>query len=82
MLGRFLFKGDDAFKTVEKLSGGEKARMALMKFLAGGTNLLVLDEPTNHLDLASQKVVSRTRSRRTMGRFSSSRTTATSSTPS
>ncbi|HUR68130.1 MAG TPA: ABC-F family ATP-binding cassette domain-containing protein [Candidatus Thermoplasmatota archaeon] len=57
MLGRFLFKGDDAFKTVEKLSGGEKARMALMKFLAGGTNLLVLDEPTNHLDLASQRVV-------------------------
>ena len=57
ILGRFLFKGDDAFKTVEKLSGGEKARMALLKFLAGETNLLVLDEPTNHLDLASQKVV-------------------------
>jgi ATP-binding cassette subfamily F protein 3 len=57
LLGRFLFKGDDAFKRVEKLSGGEKARMALLKFLAGETNLLVLDEPTNHLDLASQKVV-------------------------
>jgi ATP-binding cassette subfamily F protein 3 len=56
-LGRFLFKGDDAFKKVEKLSGGEKARMALMKFLVGETNLLVLDEPTNHLDLASQRVV-------------------------
>ncbi len=57
MLGRFLFKGDEAFKIVEKLSGGEKARLALLKFLAGETNLLVLDEPTNHLDLASQKVV-------------------------
>jgi ATP-binding cassette subfamily F protein 3 len=57
LLGRFLFKGEDAFKTVEKLSGGEKARMALLKFLVGETNLLVLDEPTNHLDLASQKVV-------------------------
>jgi ATP-binding cassette subfamily F protein 3 len=57
LLGRFLFKGDEAFKTVEKLSGGEKARMALLKFLVGETNLLVLDEPTNHLDLASQKVV-------------------------
>ena len=57
MLGRFNFKGDDAFKKVEKLSGGEKARMALLKFLVGETNLLVLDEPTNHLDLASQKVV-------------------------
>ena len=57
MLGRFNFKGDDAFKTVEKLSGGEKARMALLKFLVGETNLLILDEPTNHLDLQSQKVV-------------------------
>ena len=57
LLGRFLFKGDDAFKNVETLSGGEKARMALLKFLLGETNFLVLDEPTNHLDLASQKVV-------------------------
>ncbi|HWH09484.1 MAG TPA: ABC-F family ATP-binding cassette domain-containing protein [Candidatus Thermoplasmatota archaeon] len=57
LLGRFLFKGEDAFKKVDKLSGGEKARMALLKFLVGETNLLVLDEPTNHLDLASQKVV-------------------------
>jgi ATP-binding cassette subfamily F protein 3 len=57
LLGRFLFKGDEAFKRVDKLSGGEKARMALLKFLVGETNLLVLDEPTNHLDLASQKVV-------------------------
>jgi ATP-binding cassette, subfamily F, member 3 len=57
LLGRFLFKGDDAFKPVEKLSGGEKARMALLKFIVSETNLLVLDEPTNHLDLASQKVV-------------------------
>ena len=57
LLGRFLFKGDEAFKLVEKLSGGEKARMALLKFIVSETNLLVLDEPTNHLDLASQKVV-------------------------
>lgn len=57
MLGRFLFKGDDAFKEVRKLSGGEKARLSLAKFLIGETNLLVLDEPTNHLDLASQDVV-------------------------
>ncbi|MEA3200782.1 MAG: ATP-binding cassette, subfamily er 3 [Thermoplasmata archaeon] len=57
LLGRFLFKGDEAFKTVEKLSGGEKARMAMLKFTIGETNMLVLDEPTNHLDLASQKVV-------------------------
>src|SRR5581483_8178794 len=57
LLGRFNFKGDDAFKSVEKLSGGEKARMALLKFTIGDTNMLVLDEPTNHLDLGSQKVV-------------------------
>ncbi len=57
LLGRFLFKGDDAFKHVRKLSGGEKARLSLAKFLIGETNLLVLDEPTNHLDLASQDVV-------------------------
>ena len=57
LLGRFMFKGEDAFKRVDKLSGGEKARMALAKFLIGETNLLVLDEPTNHLDLASQRVV-------------------------
>ena len=57
LLGRFMFKGEDAFKRVDKLSGGEKARMALAKFLIGETNFLVLDEPTNHLDLASQRVV-------------------------
>ena len=57
MLGRFLFKGEDAFKKVGTLSGGEKARLSLAKFLVGETNLLVLDEPTNHLDLASQDVV-------------------------
>ncbi|HWG89968.1 MAG TPA: ABC-F family ATP-binding cassette domain-containing protein [Candidatus Thermoplasmatota archaeon] len=57
ILGRFNFKGDDAFKTSAKLSGGEKARLALAKFLIGETNLLVLDEPTNHLDLESQEVV-------------------------
>ncbi|MHB8586284.1 MAG: ribosomal protection-like ABC-F family protein [Thermoplasmatota archaeon] len=57
ILGRFLFKGDDAFKVSAKLSGGEKARLALAKFIVGQTNFLVLDEPTNHLDLASQEIV-------------------------
>ncbi|MHB8604821.1 MAG: ABC-F family ATP-binding cassette domain-containing protein [Thermoplasmatota archaeon] len=57
ILGRFMFKGDEAFKPTAKLSGGEKARLALAKFLVAQTNLLVLDEPTNHLDIASQKVV-------------------------
>ncbi|MBI4392613.1 MAG: ABC-F family ATP-binding cassette domain-containing protein [Euryarchaeota archaeon] len=57
ILGRFLFRGEDAFKTAGKLSGGEKARLALAKFLIGETNFLVLDEPTNHLDLASQDVI-------------------------
>jgi ATP-binding cassette subfamily F protein 3 len=57
ILGRFRFKGEDAFKVTAKLSGGEKARLALAKFLVGETNLLVLDEPTNHLDLESQDIV-------------------------
>jgi ATP-binding cassette, subfamily F, member 3 len=57
MLGRFLFKGDDAHKRCGVLSGGERARLALSQFILAECNLLVLDEPTNHLDLSSQEIV-------------------------
>ena len=51
MLGRFLFSGDDVFKKIGDLSGGERGRVALAQLLVLGGNLLVLDEPTNHLDI-------------------------------
>ncbi len=57
LLGRFRFVGDDVFKKVKNLSGGERARLALAKFIADKHNLLVLDEPTNHLDIDSQRVI-------------------------
>ena len=59
-LAAFLFKGDDVFKKLELCSGGERARVALLKLMLGGYNFLLLDEPTNHLDAFSREELEET----------------------
>ncbi len=56
-LAAFLFTGDDVFKRIQDLSGGERGRMSLAKLMLGSSNFLILDEPTNHLDILSKEIL-------------------------
>lgn len=56
ILGAFLFRGDDPFKNISVLSGGEKARLSLLKVILSDSNFLIMDEPTNHLDIESKEI--------------------------
>ncbi|MBQ7956192.1 MAG: ABC-F family ATP-binding cassette domain-containing protein [Lachnospiraceae bacterium] len=57
VLAAFLFTGDDVFKRISELSGGEKGRVSLAKLMLGNANFLILDEPTNHLDIQSKEIL-------------------------
>ena len=57
MLAAFLFTGDDVFKLISSLSGGERGRVSLAKLMLSEANFLILDEPTNHLDIASKEIL-------------------------
>lgn len=57
ILARFLFLGDDLFKIIEDLSGGEKGRLSLLKLMLSNSNFLLMDEPTNHLDIDSKEIL-------------------------
>ena len=59
-LASFLFKGDEVFKSLSKMSGGERARVSLLKLMLKGSNFLLLDEPTNHLDASSREELEKT----------------------